>query len=118
MITDSWAHIANNGIFSGSGQAGSYIMILSVLNCDGTPKQGCTHHDAAMDLHNGAVGAVFYASEGLIYLHNGVEVSELVAKKIHLDQGAVIRYEQGLANASFSAGPGASWELAGWKEIE
>jgi len=118
VVVDKWVHITNNGIFQGSGELGSYIMILSISNCDGTAPGDCTHHNAAMDLHNNASGAIFYANDGLIYLHNGVEVSELTAKKIYLNQGATIRYEQGLANAGFSSGPGGSWEVASWKEIE
>lgn len=118
VMADKWIHIENNGIFQGSGQPGSYIMILSDSNCDGSFSANCTHHNAAMDLHNGATGAIFYANDGLIYLHNGVEVTELTARKIYLNQGAIIRYEQGLVNSSFSSGPGGSWEVIGWGEVE
>lgn len=118
VIADKWIHIKNNGIFRGSGEAGSYIMLLSASQCDGTSPIGCTDHNAAMDLHNNAEGAIFYANDGLIYLHNGVTVSEITAKKIHLENNAIIRYEQGLASASFSAGPGAGWQIESWKEIE
>lgn len=118
VLADKWVHIKNNGVFQGSGQAGSYIMILSTSNCDGSSPVNCTHHNAAMDLHNGATGAIFYANDGFVYLHNGVEVSELTAKKIQLEQGAIIRYEQGLVNAGFSSGPGGGWKVTSWKEIQ
>lgn len=118
VVVDGWVHISNNGIFRGSGEPGSYIMILSDSPCDGTLAQNCTDHNAAIDLHNNASGAIFYASDGLIYLHNGVEATELTGKKIHLNQGAVIKYEQGLVNASFSSGPGGSWKIINWKEVE
>ncbi len=118
VIVDKWVHIANNGTFQGSGEQGSYIMILSNSPCDGSFTANCTDHNAAMDLHNRAVGAIFYANDGLIYLYNGVEVTELTAKKIYLNQEAIIRYEQGLINAGFSSGPGGSWLIDNWKEIE
>ncbi len=118
VVADKWVHIENNGIFQGSGQTGSYILILSASDCDGGFSFNCTHHNAAMDIHNGATGAVFYTNDGLIHLHNGVVVSELTAKKIQLEQGAIIRYEQGLASAGFSSGPGGSWKVASWKEVE
>lgn len=118
VLADKWIHISNNGVFGGSGQPGSYIMILSTSNCDGSSSINCTHHNAAMDLHNNAIGAIFYANDGLIFLHNGVEVLELVAKKIHLEPNALIRYEQGLINANFSSGPGGEWKIDSWKEIE
>jgi hypothetical protein len=118
VVVDQWAHFDNNGVFQGSGSSGSYIMILSNSSCDGTFSTNCTHHNASMDLHNGASGAIFYANDGFIYLHNGVVVSELTAKKIQLEPGAIIRYEQGLVNASFSSGPGGSWQVESWKEVE
>ncbi len=118
LIADGWIHIENNGIFSGSGQAGSYVMLLSNSICDGSFPTGCTNHNAAIDLHNNAAGAVFYAGNGLIYLHNGVEVSELTGKKLHLENNAIVRYAQGLASANFSSGPGASWQIEDWQEIE
>jgi len=118
VVADQWIHVANNGVFQGSGQAGSYIMILTTSSCDGTFSLGCTDHIAAVDLHNNATGAIFYANGGLIYLHNGVQVSELTAKKINLQENATIRYEQGLINADFSSGPSAGWQVTSWKEIE
>lgn len=118
VVADQWVHITNNGIFQGSGQPGSYLMILSTSNCDGTSSVNCTDYNAAMDLHNNAAGAIFYANDGLIYIHNGVQVSELTAKKIDLEQNAVISYEQGLINSSFSAGPGGGWQVTSWKEVE
>ena len=118
ILTDSWVHVQNNGTFSGSGQAGSYVMLLSLSTCRGVAGPSCTHHDAAIDLHNNASGAIFYASDGLIYLHNGVNATELTAYKMQLSQTAQITYEQGLANSQFSAGPGASWKIQTWREIE
>jgi hypothetical protein len=118
VVVDKWIHIDNNGIFRGSGQPGSYILILSNSSCDGTSSTNCTHHNAAMDFHNNAAGAIFYAKDGLIHLHDGVEVTELTAKKIYLGQEAIIKYEQGLINANFSSGPGGEWKIDSWKEIE
>lgn len=118
VVADGWIHIKNNGAFEGSGQTGSYLMLLSASPCDGSQSRpDCTDHNAAVDLHNNAVGAIFYANDGLIFIHNGVEVSELTAKKIHLEQNAIVRYEQGLASASFSGGPSGGWKIEKWQEI-
>jgi len=117
VLADRWIHISNNGVFGGSGQAGSYIMILSASNCDGTFSTGCGHHNGAIDLHNNAEGAIFYANNGYAYLHNGVNISELVAKRIQLEQNAIIRYERGLENAKFSSGPGGTWAITSWQEV-
>lgn len=118
ILADKWIHIENNGIFSGSGQEGSFVMILTNSNCDGSSPADCTDNNAAMDLHNNATGVIFYANNGLIYVHNNVEASGITAKKIYLDESSTIRYEQGLINASFSSGPGGAWKISSWKEIE
>ncbi len=118
VMTDQWAHIANNGVFEGSGQAGSYVMILSTSSCDGSGSGGpCTHHSAAMDLHNNATGAIFYATNGLVHLHNGVNATEVTAYKLALENNAVVTYEQGLANANFTAGPSGGRGISQWREV-
>ncbi len=120
VVFDSWLHIKNNSIFQGSGTAGSYILMLTTLaGCNGGDQTApCTHHNGAIDLHNNATGAIFYAANGLINLHNGVNVSEVMGYKINIDNTAVVTYEQGLLNASFSSGPGISFVIDSWKETE
>lgn len=119
VIFDGWMHIKNNSVFQGSGTAGSYILILTTLaNCNGQEgASGCTHHNAGIDLHNNATGAIFYASDSMVNLHNGVNITELVAYKLSLDNNAIVTYEQGLANANFSSGPSGGWNIESWGAI-
>ena len=119
VIFDGWIHIRNNSIFQGSGASGSYTLVLTALqNCNGQDgASGCTHHNGAIDLHNNATGAIFYAPDSMINLHNGVNVTELTANKLRLDNNAIVTYEQGLANANFSSGPSGGWNITDWKEI-
>jgi len=96
-------------------------MFLSTLQCDGTGStspdgKACGHHNGAIDLHNNATGAVFYASLGLVKLHNGVNITELTAYKIDLDNNATVSYEQGVQNANFSSGPAGGWKVKSWQE--
>jgi len=105
LMSDGSIHIRNNGTFQGSGQAASYLVMLSTLPCVGISGVGCGHHNAAIDLHNNAEGTIFYARDGLIFVHNGVEVSELTARKIELEENAELIYDSGLADALFSGGP-------------
>lgn len=118
LLTDQWIHIKNNASLAGSGQEGSYLMILTTSQCDGTSSSGCTHHKGAVDLHNNASGAIIYAGNGLVKLHNNVEVREIAAYKLDLDNNAVIKYETGLANAMFSSGPSGGWQILTWGEVE
>lgn len=119
LISDGWIHIRNSVAFQGSGTAGSYILVLSTkTNCNGgeeTPS--CTHHNAALDLHNNATGAIFYIPDSMAYLHNGVLVTQLTANKLELDNNAIVRYESGLANSNFVSGPSGGWSISEWKEV-
>lgn len=121
LLADGWLHLDNNGSFFGSGQPNSYLMLISLADCRGgdqTP--ACTNHNAAVDLHNNVDSTVFYAPNGLVYLHNRVKVKELTAWKIHLSQNTEIDYETGLANASFTNGPGGAWQAVRgtWQEVK
>lgn len=121
VLSDDWIHVSNNGVFQGSGETGSHIMFLSTLACDGSsssPPCDVSHHNGAIDLHNNASGAIFYASDGLVNLHNGVSITEVTGYKIRLEQNAVVTYEEGLISSSFSSGPGGSWNISSWREVE
>lgn len=118
VLTDSWIHVQNNVTFQGSGAAGSYILVLTTLqDCNGGDQTtNCTHHNGAIDLHNNATGAIFYSANSLTNLHNGVNVSNLTAYKLRLDNGAVVAYDQGLADIQFSSGPSGGWNINSWQE--
>lgn len=119
LLTDSWIHIKNNSSFAGSGSSSSYIMVLTTLSdCNGSGSpSGCTHHNAGIDLHNNATGAIFYASSSMAHLHNGVNVTQLVANKLELENNAIVNYESGLSNVNFSSGPSGGWTITEWKEV-
>jgi len=116
IVTDGWVHTKNNGEFAGSGEANSYIMLLSTSTCKGISGSGCTHHTAAVDIHNNADGAIFYASEGLINLHNNVSITQINAWAISLDNNATLQYAIGLADMGFSSGPTGGKSIENWRE--
>lgn len=97
----------NNANFTGSGQAGSYILVLSTKTGNG-----------AITIGNNALGAIFYTSAGGITLNNNVSAREVTGYQLTLNNNVTIQYESGLENANFSNGPGGSWEVVSWKEIE
>jgi len=111
LLSDGWMDFQNNGQFQGSGTPGSYLMLL-------TTAVGGGDHNSAIDLHNNATGALFYAQNGLVYLHNGVVVSGLVGYKVFLNNLATLIYEIGLQNVKFSAGPAGGYDVKYWKEVE
>jgi len=111
IIVDGRIIINNDVEIKGSGDTGSYLMLLSTSN-------SLALDAPAIDAMNTAQGAIFYASDGLIRLRNNIQVREATGYKLHLDNNAVIQYESGLDDVGFSNGPGGSWELIEWKEIE
>jgi len=121
IISDGWIDVKNNGVFKGSGNADSFIMILSTAPCTDANETGqCEDAPAnsAIDLHNNATGAIFYASTGELNILNGVHISEATAYKIHINQNANVTYDQGLANVNFSSGPSGGYEVKQWHEVE
>lgn len=111
VLNDGWIHIQNNGLFSGSGTPGSYLLFANTNGCTGTAGPGCTHHNAAIDLHNNVGAAIIFAKNGLANLHNNVNAKELTAYKVNLDNNAAINYESGLANVILPGTPGGTWVI-------
>jgi hypothetical protein len=111
LIADGKINNGNNATLRGTGSAGSYILVLSTNNSvnPGSP---------AIMVSNNAVGAIFYASNGMIYLSNNMKAREITGYKVELNNNAEIQYESGLQNAVFTNGPGGSWSVENWKETE
>lgn len=88
---------------------GSYILMLS------------THSGAAtyaINVRNNTNGAIFYAHAGTAHINNGANLKEVTAYRLELAQTAIVKYESGLASASFTSGPGAGWRIDNWNEFE
>jgi len=112
IVVDGKIKVRPNTYLKGSGQEGSYLMLLST-----NPEVSDTANPA-IGVDNNSDAAIFYANQGLIVLRNKIKAREVTGYKIFLDNNAEILYEAGLEEATFSSGPGGSWEVADWKEIE
>ncbi len=111
ILTDGQIVVNQGVILEGSGLEGSYLLLLST-NSSLDPL------DPAIEVGNTASGGVFYTTNGLIALQNNVLAREVVGYKVYLAPNAVVSYEAGLADVDFSSGPGGSWEITSWREIE
>jgi len=112
IVVDGKIKVRPNTYLKGSGQEGSYLMLLST-----NPEVSDTTNPA-IDVDNNSDAAIFYANQGLIVLRNKINAREVTGYKVFLDNNAEISYEAGLEEATFSSGPGGSWEVVSWKEIE
>ncbi len=105
ILSDGIISVSNNAVLAGSGQANSYLLVLSTNSSN-----------TAISVSNNAVGAIFYASAGGIMLSNNVRVREATGYKVILSNNAVVQYDSGLENSFFSAGPGGGWKVSSWEE--
>lgn len=100
--------------FVGQGDPKTFIMVLSMNN---SAESGGS--EIAVDLNNSAEGDVLiYASHGRVDLGNNISLKEVTAYQIDVSNGAEVIYESGLANLLFTSGPGGSYTVHSWREIE
>lgn len=105
LITDGIIDMGTSNIFTGSGQTGSYILLISTNSSD-----------TAIAVKNNSAGAVFYTTSGGLEISNNVSVTEATGYKIIMKNNAVIQYSTGLVNIYFASGPGAGWKVSSWQE--
>ncbi len=109
IIGDQTIDVSNNCTFGGSGQAGSYIMVLSNKN---------SPLSTVIDVSNNSFGVIYYAGTGRIHFNNNAAAKEATAYGITLDNNATVTYESGLANVHFSSGPSGGYTVNKWHEVQ
>ncbi len=107
IISDDKVTLQDSGEALGTGEPGSYLLIVS------TPA-----FDPAIIIQNSFNADILYTQNGWILIQDSADVRELTGYGIHLKNNAEIIYEIGLEDASFTSGPGGSWEVTSWREIE
>jgi len=107
MISDGIVNINNNATFSGSGSAGSYLMVLSTSTST-----------SAITLSNNGGAVILYAANGTVNLSNNASAKSLNGYKINLNNNAEIEYDSGIVNANFINGPSGGWNLKSWGESD
>lgn len=90
---------------------GSYLMLLST-NSSVDPL------DPAIEAKSNTQTGILYAANGIIKLTSNAWLREATGYGIYMDSNAELIYEIGLADAKFTSGPGGSWEVFSWKEVE
>ena len=105
--------LQNSTSFQNSGTAGSYIFLIS----RNTNAESGGSTQAISNSNSSGGAAVLYAPHGLITLQNSINVKEVTAYRITLQNSAQIRYDTGLPSTLFSSGPGGGYDVLDWKEI-
>ncbi|MEK7182163.1 MAG: choice-of-anchor R domain-containing protein [Patescibacteria group bacterium] len=107
IIADGNISISGGGNATGSGTAGSYLMMLS------TSSSG-----DAISISGGSGAVIVYAPNGTIEIEGGASLKEVTGYKIKIEGGSSITYESGLTNNNFSSGPGGGYNISSWGETE
>lgn len=101
MIIDGTMQTQNSGGFEPTnGDPKGYILVVSTS----------TRSDA-IQLQNSSATAIFYALAGGAQLSNSAKAAALIAKSLHTQNFADVKYDLGLAGSQFSSGPGGSWGI-------
>jgi hypothetical protein len=114
IVADGIVNLGGGGNLSGSGQTGSYLMVLTTSNCP--IGIGCGGKNA-LTLSGGAGAVVLNAQNGNMVLNGGSGVREATAHMITVSGGATITYDSGLVNMNFNSGPSGGYNLLNWLEI-
>ena len=109
IVTSDTIDVKNSCTFAGSGQAGSYIMLLS-------DKNALTSD--VIQVNNSSSGIIYYANKGRIRFQNTAAAKEATAYGVDLDNSATLTYESGLANVNFSSGPSGGYAVKQWHEVQ
>ena len=105
LVADGTVTISGGGQATGSGTAGSYIMILST-----------NFGSSAITVSGGAGAVIVYAPNGTINISGGASLKEATGYRMSISGGSSVTYESGLTNNNFSSGPSGSWVVEDWGE--
>lgn len=107
LLSDGAVVVSGGAHANGSGQQGSYLMLLSLSNST-----------TAMSISGGAGAVIAYAPYGTLKIAGGAALKEATGYRMIIEGGSSITYESGLTNNNFSSGPSGSWSIDSWKETE
>ena len=109
IVGDSVIAADNGSSFYGSGDSKSYVLVLAAKDAI---------QNEAITVGNNSSGVVYYAGKGRIKFKQGASAKEATAYGITLEEQTEIQYEAGLADINFTSGPGGTFAIINWEEVE
>ncbi len=113
-LTGSKVSLRNSATFENSGTDGSYILLISQNN---SAENGGTENAVTIEQTVGGT-LLLYAGHGRIFLNNRSDLREVTGYAIKMRNQANVIYETGLASLLFESGPGGTFSISAWREIE
>ncbi len=115
LVVDGRVNISGNGQFQGSGQPGSYPVIVTTSTCPIGPDCG---NNSALYITGGSGAVILIAQNGELHLQGGSAARSIIGETIRVSGGGTINYDSGLADLLFSSGPGGGYKFFSWNEVE
>lgn len=115
VIADGRVTVNGGGSFEGSGQAGSYPLLISMSDC---PYDDACGSSPAITISGGAGAVVLVAPKGNLSMNGGTSARAMTAYRITITGGGSITYDSGLADLTLSSGPSGGWNITSWKEVQ
>ncbi|MDP4008846.1 MAG: hypothetical protein Q8P71_00225 [bacterium] len=111
FIVEGTARIRNGIDLRGTDSPGSYMLFVGTSS-------SMAESSPAIEVNNNVSGDMMFSPNGLLLINNNVNLVGVTGNRLILNNNVEITYEVGLANLSFTSGPGAGWQLLSWKEVE
>lgn len=112
-LTSGTVSFRNSGTWSGNGNR-SYILIVS-RNKSASQGGGVS----AITIEQSSGGSLLvYSNHGEITLENNTTLTEITAYRVRLKNNTEVNYDSGLASAIFTTGPGGSYTIDTWQEVD
>lgn len=106
VVVSNFVTINNSNHVQGTGTNGSYEILVSNYDSKDDP-----YHNAAITFSNGGNTGIVYTNLGIIQIANNNDLTEITGWQLNLSNNVIVTYDQGLANAFFSSGPGGSFSV-------
>ncbi len=106
IISDDKITLKDKAKALGSGQEGSYLMLLSTFDGDAILIQDDFETD------------ILYTQNGWVIIQDTTGLRSVTGYGVHLKNNAGVIYEVGMEDISFSSGPGGDWQVTSWQEVE
>jgi len=106
LVADGNIDLNGGGSLTGSGQTGSYLLILT------TSSSG-----SALSVTGGAGAVILVAQNGTATLSGGVNATQVTANTVSISGGSTVTYSSGLASLNFYSGPSGAWNVQNWQEV-
>ena len=115
IISDGKIIIGNSCKATGSGQTGSYIIIVTTSDCPTSSSCGGAN---AIEISGSGGAVILNAQKGTINFTGSANANEATANKISMSGSTVVTYESGIVSPLFKNGPSGSFSISSWKELE